>query len=78
MEGENANLLQTIKPFLKFEKSFDITTIHNLFGKDLDMASLHLQYMDLSNSAEEVKCQPLHQVVKYLSESSRVQYLAKF
>lgn len=74
MEGQNEDLMKTINSFLKFEKEYDINTIHGSIGKDLDLAQLHLQYVDLSNSAEEIKSQPLQILLKYLLEPSRVEY----
>lgn len=62
---------------MKFEKSFNITTIHDLIGKDLDLAQLDLQYKEISNSADEIKFQPLPQLLKYFLESNRIQYFKK-
>lgn len=68
------DLLQTINTFLKFEKSFDITAIHDSIGNDLDLAQLHLQFMDLSNSVDEIKHQPLNDLLKYISELNRIEF----
>lgn len=74
MEGENEDLLRTINEFLKFENGYDIKEIHCLIGKDLDFAQLDLQYKELSKSSEEIKHQPLPQLVKYFLEPSRKIY----
>lgn len=74
MEGQNENLLSAIEAFLKFDKEFDVSTIHSLVGKDLDLASFHLQYTDMSNSSDEIKSLPLLQLIKYLSDPSRITF----
>ena len=74
MERENKDLLQTIKTFLKLEKSFDISTIHYSITRDLDLAQLHSKYMELSNSAAEIKRQSFHELLKYLLQPDRIKY----
>lgn len=72
MEGQNENLLAAIDAFLKIDKEFDVSIIHNLIGTDLDLASLHLQYTDLTNSADEIKTLPILDLIKYLCDPSRI------
>lgn len=77
MENQNESLLSEIEAFLKFDENFNINTIHDLIGKDLDKASLHLQYTDLSNSSNEIKGLPLLQLIKYLSDPSRIIFFSE-
>lgn len=77
LEDQNEDLLLAIEEFLKFDKATDIKIIHRLIGADLDLASLHLQYTDLSNSSSDIKCLPLLQLLKYLTEPTRVDFFSE-
>lgn len=77
LEDPNEDLLLAIEAFLKFDKRTDIGTIHRLIGKDLDLALLHLQYTDLSNSSDDIKGLPLLHILKYLAEPSRIDFFSE-
>lgn len=77
MESQNESLISTIDAFLKFDKNFDVSEIHGLIGADLAMASLHLQYTDLTNSFDEIKGLSLFDLLKYLCEPSRIDFFSE-
>lgn len=74
MENQNQDLISAIETFLKFDKNTDIKIIHGLIGKDLDISNLHLQYMDLSNSSDEIKKQPMFELLTYLLKPERIEF----
>lgn len=49
-------LMQTIEPFLNFDKNADIRKIHELFATDLDLSSLSLQFNEMVDQNIVVKC----------------------
>lgn len=77
MDNQNQDLISTIESFLKFDKTIDIKTIHSLIGKDLDMSNLYLQYTDLSNSSNEIKDQPILELLRYLLKSERIHFFSE-
>lgn len=77
LESQNEDLLKTIEAFLKFDENFDVSLIHELIGKDLNLAPLHLQYTDLSKSSNEIKGLTLLKLLKYLAEPSRIKFFTE-
>lgn len=76
LELANADLLSTIQPFTQLDTSkTDITKVHELIGKDLDLTTLHLQFRDLS-TAEDVtaKNMTLPQLILFIASPERVNY----
>lgn len=64
-----------IEPFVKFEKSVNIEEIHALLAPDLELASLFLQYQEIS-STDIPKDKSLNEIIVHLSktDSSREFY----
>lgn len=69
-------LFEKIEPFVKFEKNANIEEIHSLLAPDLQLASLFLQFQDISNSPDIVKEKSLNEIIVCLSktEASRESY----
>lgn len=74
LQDENEELLSVIEGFLTFDKNSDITKVHDLIAKDLDLSALNLQYIDLSNSQDDVKKQVPQQLLRFLRTENRIEH----
>lgn len=62
-------LFEIIDPFVKFESSTDIEAIHSRLAPDLELASLSLQFQDISNNLDLIKEKSLNEVICHLSQT---------
>lgn len=74
LQVPNSVLLNSIEHFLKFDKTVDITKIHESFGKDLELSLLSMQYHDLSNTPDDIKGKSLQDLIHYLVIGDRLNY----
>lgn len=67
-EAENRELLSVLQAFLEFDgpEATVVSRAHEFVGKDLDMASLYIQFSDMCE-AKDVKKLPLHKIVQHLA-----------
>lgn len=70
-------LFEKIDPFVKFEKSADIEEIHSKLAPDLEVASLSLQFQDISNNPDIVKEKSLNEIIAHLSKTDASRELYK-
>lgn len=71
LQLEDEELLSTIEPFAKLLPSTDVTKVHAIFAKDLDLASLYLQYKDLIENLDHQTSPSMPQILEYLVSSER-------
>lgn len=69
-ETDKQRLLQYIEPFVGLEKDADIQKIHEIFGKDLNLANIYLQFQDLVE-ANDLKEMSLAKLVQFLRKDER-------
>lgn len=64
-------IMETIEPFLNFEKETDLRQLYALFGPDLDLSSLQLQFDELIDQNIYVKLAgDFGQIIKTLSKNT--------
>lgn len=51
----DATLFDIIQPFLKFDENVDLRKIHEMFGSELDLSSLQLQFREIVHQSIPVK-----------------------
>lgn len=70
--GDEKELL-ALDHFIKLDAITDIEKVHQLFGRDLDLASIHVQFLDLSTSLREHTMTP-NEILKFMVEPDRREY----
>lgn len=70
---QNAELIEVMKSFLKFDESVDIGKVHEMLGSDLNGSNLHIQYMELKKLPDIKKLAP-RELAKYLAAPERKQF----
>lgn len=67
-QNENKELLSVLETFLKFDNPAVsvVDTFHEFVGKDLDLASLYIQFSELCE-VKDMKELPLHKIVQHLA-----------
>lgn len=75
-EVMNANLISTIMPFVNLCSTAKIEELYELVGNDLDLASLYLQFMELSKNAG-AKELSLAKLVVFLTKPERIVHFTR-
>lgn len=64
------SFLVTIEPFIEFQKEANIEEVHAMLAPDLALASLYLQFEDISNEREKYKDLSINEMISNLSKSA--------
>lgn len=66
LHQENQELLSALEAFCKFDDVAAINKVHEIVGKDLDLAALYLQYSDFI-TARNITILPLQKIVHHFA-----------